>query len=52
MSKTPNSVASAIIYNILGDRVTKNEMCDKCSVSIPTLNKIEMIIKKHLEGKG
>ena len=52
MSKTPNSIASAIIYNILGDRVTKNEMCDKCSVSIPTLNKIEMIIKKHLEGKG
>jgi transcription initiation factor TFIIIB Brf1 subunit/transcription initiation factor TFIIB len=49
MSKTPNSVASAIIYIVIGHKVTKSEMCDKCSVSIPTLNKIEAIIKKHLE---
>jgi len=49
MSKTPNSVASAIIYIVIGHRVTKSEMCDRCSVSIPTLNKIEIIIKKHLE---
>jgi transcription initiation factor TFIIB len=52
MSKTPNSVASAIIYIVLSPSVTKSEMCDKCSVSIPTLNKIETIIKKHLEAKG
>ena len=52
MSKTPNSVASAIIYIVLSPGVTKSEMCDKCSVSIPTLNKIETIIKKHLEAKG
>lgn len=52
MSKTPNSVASAIIYMVLDGKVTKNEMYEKCSVSIPTLNKIEAIIKKHLEGKG
>jgi transcription initiation factor TFIIIB Brf1 subunit/transcription initiation factor TFIIB len=52
MSKTPNSVASAIIYMVLGTRVTKAEMCEKCSVSVPTLNKIESIIKKHLECKG
>jgi len=51
MSKTPNSVASAIIYIVIGNRVTKSEMCDKCSVSIPTLNKIEVIIKKRLEAK-
>lgn len=51
MSKTPNSVASAIIFIVLSPGVTKAEMCDKCSVSIPTLNKIEIIIKKHLEGK-
>ena len=49
MSKTPNSVASAIIYIVIGHKVTKSEMCEKCSVSIPTLNKIEAIIKKHLE---
>ena len=52
MSKTPNSVASAIINIVLGSKVTKVEMCEKCSVSIPTLNKIEGIIKKHLEVKG
>jgi len=52
MSKTPNSVASAIIYIVLGSGVSKNEVCEKCSVSIPTINKIELIIKKHLEVKG
>ncbi len=52
MSKTPNSIASAIIYIVLGSNVTKNEVCEKCSVSVPTLNKIECIVKKHLEVKG
>lgn len=52
MSKTPNSVASAIIYIVLGSNITKSEVCEKCSVSIPTLNKIENIVKKHLEVKG
>ena len=52
MSKTPNSVASSIIYIVLSPGVTKTEMCEKCSVSIPTLNKIEGIIKKHLEAKS
>lgn len=51
MSKTPNSVASTIIYIVLKNSVSKTEMCEKCSVSIPTLNKIETIIKKHLENK-
>ena len=52
MSKTPNSVASAIIFIVLGSNLTKSEVCEKCSVSIPTLNKIENIVKKHLEVKG
>ncbi len=52
MSKTPNSVASAIIYMVMSPNMTKTEMCEKCSVSVPTLNKIEVIIKKHLEFKG
>ena len=52
MSKTPNSVASAIIYIVLSPGVTKADVCEKCSVSVPTLNKIENIIKKHLEVKG
>jgi hypothetical protein len=49
MSKTPNSVASVIIFTVLKKRVSKNEICEKCSISIPTINKIESIIKKHLE---
>jgi transcription initiation factor TFIIB len=52
MSKTPNSVASAIIYIVLGSKVKKAELCEKCSISVPTLNKIENLIKKHLEAKA
>ena len=52
MSKTPNSIASAIIYIVLSPGVTKAQVCEKCSVSVPTLNKIENIVKKHLEVKG
>ena len=52
MSKTPNSVASAIIYIVLKDGITKAQVCEKCSVSVPTLNKIENIMKKHLEAKN
>jgi len=51
MSKTPNSVASAVIYIVLKNKINKNEICEKCSVSIPTINKIENIIKKYLEDK-
>jgi len=49
MSKTPNSVASTIIYYVLKNSFTKTEICEKCGISIPTLNKIENIIKKYLE---
>jgi len=52
MSKTPNSVASAIIYKVLGSKVKKSELCEKCNISVPTLNKIDNIIKKHLEAKS
>jgi len=50
MSKTPNSVCSAVIWIHTG--ITKNEICQKCSISVPTLNKIEIIIRKYLEQKG
>lgn len=49
MSKTPNSVASVIIYIVMDGSVPKNTISDKCSVSIPTINKIENIIKRYLE---
>lgn len=49
MSKTPNSVASVVIYIVMKGQFSKNEINDKCSVSIPTINKIESIIKRYLE---
>jgi transcription initiation factor TFIIB len=49
MSKSPNSVATAVIFLVLGSSVTKGELCEKCSVSVPTLNKIVNIAKRHLE---
>jgi transcription initiation factor TFIIB len=49
MSKTPNSVASTVIYLVLKGEFTKTDVCEKCGISIPTLNKIETIIKKYLE---
>lgn len=52
MSKTPNSVASAIIYIVMGTKVRKVDLCEKCNISVPTLNKIENLIKKHLEVKA
>jgi transcription initiation factor TFIIIB Brf1 subunit/transcription initiation factor TFIIB len=51
MSKSPNSVATAIIFIVLGERMSKSELCEKCGVSIPTLNKIVVILKRHLEDK-
>jgi|TARA_B110000285_G_scaffold58554_1_gene67023 transcription initiation factor TFIIB len=51
MSKSPNSVATAIIFTVLGDKMSKSELCEKCGVSIPTLNKIVVITKRHLEDK-
>jgi transcription initiation factor TFIIIB Brf1 subunit/transcription initiation factor TFIIB len=51
MSKSPKSVAAAVIFLVLNARVSKSEVCEKCSVSVPTLNKIAVIIKRYLEDK-
>jgi ribosomal protein L32 len=50
MGKTPTSIAAVIILKTLGEYTTKHEVCDKCGVSLPTLNKIETIMNKYLEG--
>lgn len=52
MAKTPNSIASAVILMVLATKFSKPEVCSKCGVSAPTLNKIEVIIKRHLEIKA
>ena len=51
MGKTPTSVATVILYKVLGDQFSKSEVCQKCNVSVPTINKIEAIVNKYLESK-
>lgn len=46
MAKTPNSIASAVILHVLGDQTTKSEVCKRCNISMPTLTKIENIVKQ------
>lgn len=48
MSKTPNSIASAVILYALGENTNRMEVCTKCSISAPTLSKIENIVKQHI----
>jgi transcription initiation factor TFIIB len=52
MGKTPNSIASAVILIVLDNQIPKVEIAKICKISTPTLNKIEVIIRKHLEDTG
>jgi transcription initiation factor TFIIB len=49
MGKTPGSIASVVIYLNLKEFFSKSDICSKCSISIPTLIKIENIINRYLE---
>jgi hypothetical protein len=42
MSKTPTSIAVVIICRVLGDQVSKKDICAACKISVPTMNKIEV----------
>ena len=46
MGKTPTSVASVVILVVI--ECTKQEICKNCKISMPTLNKIETIVKTYL----
>ena len=50
MGKTPNSIAACIIYKVF--EISKQDIITKCKISMPTLNKIENIVNKHLEAKS
>jgi hypothetical protein len=50
MGKTPTSIASVVILRVFGEHTSKQDVCDKCGISMPTLNKIESIVKIYLEG--
>jgi transcription initiation factor TFIIB len=51
MGKTPNSIAAVVIYKVMGDKFSKHDIVQRCGISMPTLNKIETIVNKHLEVK-
>ena len=51
MGKTPSGVASALVYIVLtreGFNISKNDVCKAADVSIPTLNKIENILRAEM----
>jgi transcription initiation factor TFIIB len=45
MGKTPTGIACAVIYHVIGDNISKNDICTSAGISIPTLNKIETTIR-------
>lgn len=47
MGKTPNSIAAVVIYKIFG--ISKHDVVNYCNISMPTLNKIEIIVNRYLE---
>lgn len=46
MGKTPSGVASAVIYVVLKNTISKQSICSSANISIPTLNKIETTIRE------
>jgi transcription initiation factor TFIIB len=52
MGKTPKGTASAVMFvilNELGYKVEKQMICSLCDVSLPTLNKLEPIVRTELK---
>lgn len=50
MGKTPKTIAAVVLFVVLENipGVTKYNVCEKCGVSVPTLNKIEPVIKSMI----
>ena len=54
MGRTPKAIACAVIYivlNEMGHPIDRSTVCGVCDVSIPTLTKIENIVKAELKEK-
>ena len=53
MGRTPKAVVCTVMYIVLSDggfAPNKTELCKICDVSVPTLGKIETIIKNQLRN--
>jgi transcription initiation factor TFIIIB Brf1 subunit/transcription initiation factor TFIIB len=51
MGRTPKAIVCAVMFIVInreGYSIDKNEICSICDVSVPTLVKIDAIIKKQL----
>jgi transcription initiation factor TFIIB len=51
-SRTPATIAAAVASIVLSERVDRVEIAEKCSVSLPTLIRMENSVKHHLEEKS
>ena len=55
MGRTPKAVACGVMYIVLwsaGYNPSRADLCRICEVSVPTLAKIEAIIRKELKDIG
>jgi transcription initiation factor TFIIIB Brf1 subunit/transcription initiation factor TFIIB len=46
--RTPKAVACAVIFVLLNGKLSKKEICEICGVSLPTLAKLEPIVRAEL----
>lgn len=49
MGKTPKTIAATVIY-VLVETVNKFVICQVCGVSVPTLNKLEPIVRAEIKN--
>ncbi|NBS67511.1 transcription initiation factor IIB family protein [bacterium] len=49
MGKTPKTIAATVIF-VLVENVPKFEVCQACGVSVPTLNKLEPIVRAEIKN--
>jgi transcription initiation factor TFIIIB Brf1 subunit/transcription initiation factor TFIIB len=47
--RTPKAVAATVIFVVLGGQLTKKQVCEICDVSLPTLSKLEPIVRAELD---
>jgi transcription initiation factor TFIIIB Brf1 subunit/transcription initiation factor TFIIB len=55
MGRTPKAIACAVIFIVLtgmGHKIDRSTVCKVCDVSVPTLAKIENIVKAELKDKN
>jgi transcription initiation factor TFIIIB Brf1 subunit/transcription initiation factor TFIIB len=51
MGRTPKAIACAVIYVVLSGSIDRTTICQICDVSVPTLTKIENIVRAELKEK-